>query len=775
MSTEQTDLDGSNQGEDAGEPDAYIDDPAFSGAVDAVREHYEHVRPVYERFSDLDGAPTTGFFGNSGWYRSEHGRNEAGRAVKRRRAYTFERDYDRLVESIRRDDDDTSWRSAYNITSWKDRDAVYAGVETENSAELGQGDGLAGFGDMRGFPLWVDLDLRDNDDGADGPNYKRRRGNLGDDVRETVEQAYQAYVDEFAELFGGEPADVAVFDSGGGGYLYTPAALTLPISERYADDSGPGGDARKLVFQELRKRLFAYGTGTAVSKDAGDYGFEGIETRVNDRVDGAAELLDPDWMQNKNRQSKAPLAIHGDHDIVVTPTRPVGERDGIEYEPTLVSDVDDELIESTAREAEKIVDVPEQDVLDAWTDTFVRTLFPEFDGDNWREILDAWLTTERERKRDRLHQRALDEREQRQRLRERVDDRDEDADGQRSAGALLGEIDVTPIRKDIFDVLDGATKAGAEFTSRADVREWWRNGDDELLVDVRDVIENHAADEWRTSDRGDEITFNPSWRDSNSGESCAVKWVSDDKDDPSDPSVGNGFVDNSCDGSGGPAKAYALGTGIIDPGENAAAESLDGKAWADAVEGLRSEGYPIPMYVPEAGSEGPDGEPYEKTPLWGLRKAAVALGVCDRDDFVERETDSGETYLGFEGPTYNAVLRAFDDAGIDHGREPVETRTRSEYYDLELSEYVGGDGDGDGDGDPWTDPDIMLRACLRARNAGAVSEYASPPTMALLPLRRDVLDQPADRDMSSGTKNLLEDLYHELDGVGELNDVLRRE
>ena len=332
-------------------------------------------------------------------------------------------------------------------------------------------------------------------------------------------------------------------------------------------------------------------------------------------VDGAAELLDPNWIQNKNRQSKAPLAIHGDHGV--------GERGAIEYELTLVSEVNDELIESTAQEAEKIVTVPEQDVLDEWTDTFVRTPFPEFDGDNWRETLDTWLARKREQNRDRLHQCVLDVREQRKRLRERVDDRDEDADSQRSAGELLGELDVTPIRKDIFDVLDGATKAGAEFTSTDDVREWWRDGDDELLVDVQDVLREHAADEWRTSDRGHEITFKPSWRDSNSGELCAVEWVSNDSDDPSDPSVGNGFVDNSCDGSGGPAKAYALGTGILptadDPDESdrqhAAAESLDGKAWADAVEGLRSGGYPIPVYVPEAGSEGPDGEPYERTPL----------------------------------------------------------------------------------------------------------------------------------------------------------------
>ena len=754
----------------------YIADPDFDGSVDAVRQHYERVRPVYERFADLDGAPTTGFFGNSGWYRSTYRSNDDGKAVEHRRAYTFEEDYSELVNGIERDGDDSSWRSAYNIASWKDRDAVYAGVETERSAELGQGDGLAGYADMRGFPLWVDLDLRDNDDGADGPNYKRRRGDLADDVRETVERAYQAYAEEFADLLGIEPERVAVFDSGGGGYLYTPAAVTLPIAEWCEDETDGFGDARELVFEELRERFFAYGTGTSVSKNADDYGFTGIQTRVHERVDGADEFLDPDWMQNRNRQSKAPLAIHGDHDVVVTPARPVDEPDRITYEPTLVSDVDDALIEHTAREAEKIVSVPDRDVLERWTEEFVSTLYPEHseDTDGWRATLDEWLTETRARKRAELRQRDREERRQRQRLQERVDDADSDDASQRSVGDMLTEIDVTPVRKDVFDVLDGATKNGAEFTSRADVREWWENDNDELLVDVRDVIRDYAADEWLTADRGHEITFDPSWRDSNSGESCAVPWVDEDPD-TGEVSIGNVFIDNKADGAKlrcGPAKAYALGTGILptadDPDksdrQHAAAESLDGKQWADAVEGLREDGYPIPVYIPEAGSDKPDGETYDQTPLWGLRKAAVALDVCDRDDFVEHETDDGETYLGFDGPTYNAVLRALDDEGIDHGREPIDTETRSEYYDADLKAYADG-------GDPWTEPDTMLRAALRARDDGAVSEHAAPPKLALLPLRRDVLEQQPSRDMSSGTRALLEDLFHELT-VDDLDDIL---
>jgi putative DNA primase/helicase len=779
MSTEEPDSPASKVGGDADDTgrkrcdSKYIEDPDFGGSVEAVQKHYEHVRPVYEAFSDLDGAPTTGFFGNSGWYRKRHRSNDDGEAVVYRRAYTFEKDYDRLIRDIKRDENDSSWRSAYNIASWKERRAVYEGVEKRRSCELGQGDGLAGYADMRGFPLWVDLDLADNNDGQDGPNYKRRRGNLPDDVIDAVECAYRAYTEEFADILGTSPERIAVFDSGGGGYLYTPAAVTVPIAE-WCDGKEDGlGAAQEFIFEELRDRFFAYGTGTSVRKEAEDYGFKGIETRVNERIDGADEYLDPDWMQNRNRQSKAPLAIHGDHDIVVTPARPVGESDGIEYRPTLVSDVDDALIKHTAREAEKIVSVPDRDVLEEWTEEFVSTLFPEHSGESWRRTLEEFLNEIRTRKRKQLHREARDNHRQRQRLKEKIDD-SEDTDGQRDTAGLLTEIEVTPVKKDVYDVLDGATKKGATFTSRAEVHEWWRDEDDELIVDIRDVIKEYAVEDesdWKTADRGHEITFNPCWRGSGSGESCAVKWVSDYDDDPTDPSVGNSFLDNSCNGSGGPAKIYALGTGILpaddDPDEadeqNAAAEPLTGKLWADAVEGLRADGYPIPIYIPEAGSpRGDGGETYEQTPLWALRKAAVALGVCDQDDFTEHETEDGETYLGFDEATYNAVLRALEEEGIDHGRDRIDVR--SVYLDVDLENYIE-------EGDPYTDPDRMLEASLRARKEGAVSEYAAPPKLALIPLKRDVLGQEPKRDMNSGTKKLLEDLFHELT-VDELNDVL---
>jgi putative DNA primase/helicase len=785
MSTEKPGSGGSTPGGEVRDPDEstaledYVDDPDFDGTADDVRQYYRRVRSVYDAFSEFAGCPTTAWIGNAGVYADlEYLCDEDGKAAVRRRAKTIERDLDSVIEDIECTPND-SWRTVYNHTSWKDRDAVYHGIVVNDKSQLTTGDGLTGYGDMRGLPLWVDLDLKDNDDGESGPNYKRRRGNLPDDVRKTVERTYHAYTEEFADLVGIDPKDVATFDSGGGGYLYTPAAVTLLIAERYEGGTDDFGDARRIIFRELYERFYAYATGAAVSKDAGNYGFEGIQTRINERIDGASEYLDPDWMQNKNRQSKAPLSIHADHDVVVTPARSVGSPREIEYKPTLVSSVDEELISHTKTEVEKIVTVPDRDVLESWTDEFVSTLFHDFYTGDWRETLDALLSEKQAQKIEALHQRAREERRQRERLKARIDDGDSDSDsfddGRRTAGELLTEIDVTPVRKDILDVLDGATKNGAEFETAAEVREWWRNDDDELIVDIRDVIREFAIDEpddWKTSDRGHEITFDPCWRGSGSGESCAVKWVSNDEDDPSDPSIENGFIDNGCDGSGDPAKAYALGTGILptvtDPNEpdskSAAAESLNGRHWADAVEGLREAGYPIPVYVPEVGSEDSDGETYEKTPLWGLRKAAIALDVCARDDFVEHETDGGETYLGFDQHTYNAVLRALDDEGIDHGREMIETDARSPYYEVDLRTFVD-------DGDPWCDPDVCLRACLKARAADAVSEYSKPPSLALLPLRRDMLNQPASDDMSDGTRSMLEDLFHEI-SIDELDELL---
>lgn len=74
---------------------------------------------------------------------------------------------------------------------------------------------------------------------------------------------------------------------------------------------------------------------------------------------------------------------------------------------------------------------------------------------------------------------------------------------------------------------------------------------------------------------------------------------------------------------------------------------------------------------------------------------------------------------------------------------------RSDYFEADLWDYapVGMD--------PWHDPDDMLRACVRSRADDTVSPGAKPPTLALLPIRRELFDPPrpdiqAELEINSG-------------------------
>lgn len=111
----------------------------------------------------------------------------------------------------------------------------------------------------------------------------------------------------------------------------------------------------------------------------------------------------------------------------------------------------------------------------------------------------------------------------------------------------------------------------------------------------------------------------------------------------------------------------ALATGILSDAD----ADLDGEDFWAAVDELRSAGYDIPVWIPEAGSDRVDGGSYDQMPFWAVRIAAVALKVCPEDAFVDREGEDG-TYEGFPGyETYNETLEALEAAGLNHGRDPV--------------------------------------------------------------------------------------------------------
>lgn len=425
--------------------------------------------------------------------------------------------------------------------------------------------------------------------------YKERP--LPDDQQAIVERAIEAYIDEFGDLAGGRDS-VFALDSVGGAYVFVSPQSTAPIAEHYAED------ARAKIYEELAGRMNDW--------------LDEARQRVNERVPGAEGLFEPDLLNNNNRLYKAPLSIHKSIDGVVHPI----DTESVAYDFTPFDHVDDELVDTVEAWGEEFTDTAHGEQIGA----VVSTLWDEYDETDWKTVLDAWLEDVRERERERQRERERREERQRERRKELAANMDDDED----IDDIIAHQNVTPAKQDVFDAID--------------------------MIDVRDVIREHATNDWDTSNRGHETTFDPSWRNSGSGMSCAV------------PNGQNRFIDNGTNNGGGPVMAYAVGNRIV----TAPDQRLTGKRFWRAVDAMRADGYQIPVYIPdvEASDAG-------KTPYWGLVKAAVALGVCDSDDLVEREGEDGSTYRALPddgGETYRDTLEALEAGGIDHGRDGDDYR-----------------------------------------------------------------------------------------------------
>jgi len=260
-------------------------------------------------------------------------------------------------------------------------------------------------------------------------------------------------------------------------------------------------------------------------------------------------------------------------------------------------------------------------------------------------------------------------------------------------------------------------------------------------LDAKQVADKTIVQEWTQGERG----FLPVWGS------------------PDDGGTAN-YVDDQIwndtghdDGYGGPKVMAAIDAGLVYHA-GITPSDVSGKTFFDALDHLRNLGFSIPVFVPEAGTKIGSGGQYDKTPLWALRKAAVALGVCEQDDFVERTGNNGGTYIGFATRNdYNRTLRKLSEREIDTGREQTK-RLRSEYYDVELTKFVD-----EGEGNLYDDAETLLRACLRAKAAGAVEAETTPPILALIPLQRDFLGIDANRDMADGTRERLIKTYHDIE------------
>lgn len=561
-----------------------------------IKTHYQRARPVYEALAAVDESPTIGLNDFVGWYiKRDHGDVKAIKAgyPQRGRVARLDRDYDEIIDRLR--------RTLYAVTTYKTPAAFQRWIacrydEDEKRTVWQGGPPTPGYADLRAVPAWGDIDLADD--------LKAQRGSLDTETRGLIEDTLTAYIDEFAELYGTRDA-VYALDSVGGSYVFGAPEATLPIANYFNDDV----DALERVFDEFLDR-------------SNDWLRE-AEARVNERISGAEDVIQPDWVNNKNRQYKPPLSLHSDHDAVVTPLN----TDDVRYDLCPFVAVDDATIERAVAWAEDLTRAEHTGCVDS----LVAELWPElYDSHGeWPAALEAWIEAEREREQERRQQRE-------QALRRR-EERLEELDG-----SLEGR-SVSPFKQDIYEAVEA--------------------------VDITEIAREYASDAYNTDPNQLRPQFDPSWRHSESGQSCFID------------EQANTFGDSKVNAGGGPANLMALATGIITD----ARDDLDGQAYWAAVDELRNAGYDIPIWIPEAGAERVDGDTYDQMPFWAVKKAAVALGVCPEDAFIDRDGVEG-TYKGFPGyETYNKTLEAIEDADLNHGREsitPDETGRKIKYSDI---------------------------------------------------------------------------------------------
>lgn len=233
-----------------------------------------------------------------------------------------------------------------------------------------------------------------------------------------------------------------------------------------------------------------------------------------------------------------------------------------------------------------------------------------FDGGAWTDVLDNWLAEQE---------------------RDPTDDRPDAPTPPRPSPDRNPNTTVTAYVQDVQDAVDA--------------------------LDAEQVGKKTIVDSWKESsdDRsGDGLrSFYPTW-DRNCNGNANIMNLTEGV-----------WVDTGAGDKGGPAKMA-----LIDA-ENYSRRGgyATGQDWWRGVQLLRERhGYDIPVYVPPVGSTHSHGK-RDRSPLWALCDAAVALGLCRREDLIEREGEDGGTYQDLPTPVYNATLDALEEVGIEHGRD----------------------------------------------------------------------------------------------------------
>ena len=446
------------------ESDHEVDASESGLSTTDVREYHQRVMDTVAPLGTLDGNPTLLINDKRGWYvtreNTDPSEDEVGEYAKERRPRHFNLDY-RDVVGQRLE------RTLYALTSYKDPEAFNRWEPARFNSDTSEYEYLnrkptPTIEDTVAVSAWGDIDLADE--------LKLQRDNLDDDTYAVAEATLEAYIDAFADLYGGRDA-VYALDSVGGAYVFGAPEATLPISQHYEDDE----DARGRVLSAFIDRTNEY--------------LQNAEADINDRVEGARETVHPDWANNVNRQYKMPMTLHGDLDAVVTPLD-VGD---VRYrEPVAVEDVDDGLLTSAREWCEALTDIEHTDRVG----TLIETLWPDeyAEHGDWKAALDAWVEAEREQEER--------ERQRRQAAAERREKRLEELGNGFDAQAI------TPFLQDVYDAIEA--------------------------IDTAEVVEDYASDGWDTgTDATGKTEFDPSWRESSSGSSCYVNHDDNRFGDPS--------------------------------------------------------------------------------------------------------------------------------------------------------------------------------------------------------------------------------------------------
>jgi hypothetical protein len=646
-------------------------------AADEIRDHYRRVRGVYADIAALDAEPearTGGVIDNSGWYESRSNADDFD---------ALEEGYDQLgsphllesaADKIAREG---GGRVLYALTTYSpvmDREGSFKWAERPDGSptrEWRTESPLPDYDEIVGQALFADVDVADE--------YKKRP--LPAELRDVVEAALEVYVDRFADLAGSRD-HVLLLDSVGGAYPMIPPSATAPLAEQFT-----APEDRQWVYEHLCNRM--------------DEWLAGVWSEVQESVPGAAEYLDPDHINNKNRQYKTVLSVHKSIDGVVTPI----DVDDVRYEHVPVREVGDEEIAAAREWAASLTADRHREAIDA----IIETLWPDYyaDADTWAGALEEWLL-------DRESERIQKEH-RRKKRKEALQDAE-------PLELRTADVTLTTDQSDVEDALDALDPESVI---------------EETIIGAGWTDSLTDADPDRSGDG--KRAFVPEWTSKYESGNATYVGVRG-------PKAGV-WYDSSNGYKGGPVEA-AL---IAKAGRSENDGFAGGEDWREGVDILRRLGFDIPVWVPDASSL--DGD---QMPLWALRKFALKTGIVEQHELVERTGDDGSSYLGFRPADYRRVVRRAEAAGLDTGRtDHLDDAPSSEYLDVDLEAYT------ETEQSPYADPDVMLAACVRARAGGVVPEDAEPPTLALIPIVRDAGMRNDPGDMSPGTRAMAVDVFRE--------------